>query len=62
MKLSLFVVVIITQIMNIMAIPMIEPYENRIAKNILTIIPMRDGGGYPSTNDGMPSGGGRWND
>ena len=37
--------------------------DNRINEHLHStcILPLRDGGGYPSTNDN-PSGGGRWND
>lgn len=37
--------------------------HNRVNEHLhaTCILPLRDGGGYPSTS-GEPSGGGRWND
>ena len=66
MRMKIVFIMILSQLLNTIAIPIVNhdkifDRENRIY-NALNILPMRCGGGYPSTNEGMPSGGGRWND
>ncbi len=71
-----FILIIATFITLTHGIPIVRPSpvnnrfrevdndsHNRINEHLYStcILPLRDGGGYPSTT-GNPSGGGRWND
>ena len=59
MKYSLVVVCVLLMLMNMCSAVLLKDDENRIYKGLHNL-PMRCGGGWPSTNDN-PSGGGRWN-